>query len=221
MLHLCIFCQKFFQLRTIYQNYLCGHCQDVLYLHRIRKGPFSFGNDLSCLSLFSYSHRVSELIVKAKVGRDYRALGCLTYMALWRTETHLLANWADWVMPAPSSLTSRLRGSFDIADTLARHIANECPVKYRPSPFFLGWSRKKRATSHVKKWDIEGLKKEKDRIRSGVLFKLGSAKHYHWLCLKPKVLVIDDVFTSGFTLSLLREFLPEARIRVLTIARVE
>ena len=128
MVHLCIICQEFFRLRTIYQKYLCTSCEDEFNQQRCRSGGLSLRDDLWCISLFSYSKTVASLVVRAKITRDYRALHCLTYMAMWRTETHLMANWADWVMPAPSSLTSRMRGSFDIADKLARQIADECSI---------------------------------------------------------------------------------------------
>lgn len=107
----------------------------------------------------------------------------------------------DFIVPAASSLFSRLHGRCDLAWFLAKTLSRESGVKLVSPPWFFHFSLKKRS-----------LKK-----RDGESFPLHSFMKED--PDKPKILLLDDVLTTGFTLEkLARQYESHFSIRALTLA---
>lgn len=178
--------------------YLCSEC-----LH-------SFGNGLSRLrfgvrSLYPYHHEMRQLILGAKVKSRKRELFSLVELVVNHPKALSVAKEVDFVMPASSSLFSRLRGRYDIAWFLAEELGRKAGVPIRAPPLRLSFRVKKRAGA----------------LRKGERFQLVSygkglgEKEER----KPRLLLVDDVFTTGFTLNLLAEALQQQfSLRFLTLS---
>jgi predicted amidophosphoribosyltransferase len=142
--------------------------------------------------LYRYEGPVRDLVLEAKVascGFMYQLV-----QELWRQEL-TLRMWAasvDAIMPAPSSLWSRFHGRLDLAYGLARVLAKELDVPLLMPPLKLAWRWRKRArTSGARRrsWQ-RPMPNHHDR--------LWPAKPRYLL---QRLLLVDDVLTSGQTLN--------------------
>ncbi|MBM4250421.1 MAG: hypothetical protein FJ146_00435 [Deltaproteobacteria bacterium] len=173
-------------------------------------------------SLWRYRGIMRDLILRAKVRQDQAALRLLIAMTVSRDELTKLVSWADVVIPAPSSLWGRLNGRLDIASLAADAIARDNAKDLRAAPSDLHWRWRKQARRR------RGQRSSKDSVESFVLFlrsKLGliGACSSDRLANPPRrVLLIDDVVTSGVTLQRTAMALHDkgaSVVRCLTIAK--
>ena len=159
-----------------YREFLCFLCLSSF-------ENFSERRQDGLVSLYPYHSASRSLVLQAKVKACPRALFCLVHLLKARMAEHPQAYSADWVLPAPSSLFSRMRGSFDIAFFLAEALCREHSAKLLMAPFSFYFSLKKRARLE----------------RKGELFSLKAFSHKDKR--KPNLLIVDDVITTGYTLS--------------------
>lgn len=152
-------------------------------------------------SLYLYNENLRLIILKAKLKRDYRAIFASTSLFFEHYQTPYYLNQYDYITPAPSSLWSRLRGNIDLAWILCFEVSQRYPVKVLPVKFSEMWKLKKQSVKKYRK-KKQPIEKQSSNISKSC----------------PKLLIIDDVVTSGETLINTAKFFPEYNIDFLTLA---
>lgn len=167
------------------QRGLCATClnrlRDNVYRHRYRLAP-----GLTLTTILPYHSPWRELILEAKIAGNNQALRA------WQTLANLYSRRIkeiDVVVPAPSSLWSRLRGRYDLAWSIAHHLARMRRVTFLEAPFPLQWKIGKQTyvrRSLNNRWSTNRL------LSPPVTGK--------------RILLVDDVLTSGATIRQLANF---------------
>ncbi|MEZ4743609.1 MAG: hypothetical protein R3B45_14385 [Bdellovibrionota bacterium] len=149
-------------------------------------------------------------------------------------------------MPAPSSLWGRLRGRFDIANYIAHTLSKEFKKPLITPPFNLRWRLKKRAFINKKQSKVEYAKTQEKIIELPISINNACyLKQYtscinrknpnkgchkttsadillledHNLFQKRKILVIDDIITTGNNLRSIYSALQIDNVKFLTLAK--
>ncbi|WP_141730898.1 ComF family protein [Oligoflexus tunisiensis] len=178
----------------------CAVCDKALDAVRLRDGG-RFCNllstDAQVLSSYAYRGVGRECILACK-SQGFRRVG----PALVRRSLRSPLLWdslgrCDVIMPAPSSLWSRWRGNLDLAMMLAQGLAHAAGLMVCPPPWRLGF-----------RWQKQALREHSRR--QGVFRshqKLYDASYFEPYRPTPlrsarlRVLIVDDVVTTGHTLS--------------------
>ncbi len=151
---------------------LCPTCKWALHPGRTRT---------SFTSLYRYYGLLRDLILRAKVQNEPRALAALVDLCKVHGDTQRAMRGIEYVMPAPSSLWGRLHGKADIPWHLAKTLSRTYGVSFLSPPFVLRW-----------RW-----RKQAHRKRTKGFFHFTHPQNSHML---PTLLLVDDVATSGETL---------------------
>lgn len=156
-------------------------------------------------SLFQYRGLVKNWLRLVKVRGDWKTLELILYLWLSHPLTHSYFSWADVVVSAPASLWARFRGRFDIAGSFAALAAQHFKKKQLFSTGFTFWglhkqSRKRRGVTGRLRYSFEELS-------VGSLPSCGS-----------RLLLVDDIVTTGFTMAALTQRFTDKHIRILTFA---
>lgn len=171
-------------------KYLCLYCQkQVVY----RAYQYSDG-----VSLFEYHSTLRNLVLGVKINSNPLCLYALKKIFLESEALPKLMQ-EDFVAiaPASSSLASRMKGSFDLSWHLARFLS----IKYK-IPLI----------SPSRKYSWQFKKRSKLLGREIPLLNFPSSSS------SKKVLLIDDVLTSGFTLNKLAHFLQAYSCQFMALA---
>jgi predicted amidophosphoribosyltransferase len=159
-----------------------------------------------------YAGEPRRWIHRAKVTGEPRVVLALAEMFAREARVIEAARGCDGVMAAPSSLWGRLRGRFDLAGALAESLARALgkPLVVAPSRLFWSW-RKKAMSRHRPRSDgwAEILLKTMVNTRSGEWSPPVGVK---------RVLVVDDVVTTGTTLKELSAALAGVETRTMALA---
>lgn len=169
--------------------YLCEEC--LLSLES------SYTDDANLFSIYSYSSLIRELIIRAKVHRDLRALETIKKLVLSSQKIKRIAKGMDLIIPAPSNMMSRLKGKIDIAWVLADAIAKDVGKELHSPPRSTLWRMRKQAK-----------KKNRDQIILQLPQNLSG----------KKILLVDDVITSGETMQSLANHYTDHQVTILTFA---
>lgn len=169
------------------------------------------------MALFHYEGVMRRLILRVKVKGDYAALRVITHLVKTAPEVLELVSWADVIMPAPSSLWGRLRGRIDTSDAIAYSLSRRWGRKQVCSaPWQLYWRTRKRAK--IKR----NLRTADTQIGFlGRFFSRYWERRYWRSVTGRKILVIDDISTTGVTLLETAEALAAVKpdeIRMLVVA---
>lgn len=198
---------------------LCKYCQEDLAQITIAKAARR-SIETSITSLYHYRDVMRQLILRAKVRGDQRAVALLLKLAMDRMETQRVAAACDIIIAGPSSLWGRLRGRLDLAAVFAAALA-ECYNKALvPAPYDMHWRlqkqaraassqrRKRRSLKHASRWQR--------------LLRTYWMQRHARSCCKHSILIVDDVTTSGWTIHSLTKALARTEpreVHTLTLAR--
>jgi predicted amidophosphoribosyltransferase len=151
------------------------------------------------VSLFHYQTILRDLIWRGKIRGDLPAISLLASLFLAADEATELADWCEVIIPAPSSLWGRIRGKFDIAFHMAAKLAKETAKPIENAPGSLFWRLRKRSQHHHESPD-------------------DFARNPPNLTGHRRILIIDDVMTTGQTLHEIAAFYPDDTTKFLTLA---
>lgn len=170
-------------------KWLCVRCQQALENLGLTSAMALPGGGI-VRSCFRYEAPLRSVLLDAKVNGNLRSIRLLRH--LWRQSRAVLElpPHVTAVMAAPSSLWGRLHGRTDLAALLAYDVAVSRGLPLLRAPAHLAWRMKKRARLGSKK-------------TRGLSESLGTEPEGRPPSVKSDgfVILIDDVVTSGFTLS--------------------
>lgn len=223
MLNICIQCHSFFNSQKSRNIFFCTTCthliSDNTVFYRFSVEKRKSDTPIEAWVLYSYQKEIRDLIIRAKVKSDFRALEALYFLASERVEISYLMDWADAIVPAPSSLWGRLRGRFDIASFLAHRLANKYGKKVINPPWWLFWRLRKRA--------LEKASKRRAKNKRGRILPEGISDFFEKIfdTLKryntyhnSKLVIVDDVVTTGLTLTDIVSAMDGCQIRCLALS---
>jgi predicted amidophosphoribosyltransferase len=210
----CLTCTERISHNLLATEYLCASCW--LSLNSLRISSHSFiPSPLSSIdprgtplySLFEYRGISRQVILGAKMRGDWL---CLDFIR--REFRRLIVSRPEFsrievVTSAPSSLWGRLRLRINIADYLARDFCKLYKLSYFGLPLSDSLRLQKRARSHSKRWSL-------DEIRVPSKSKPQKYQDVN----RKRLLVIDDIVTSGLTLASIGVQFSESDIQFLTFA---
>ena len=150
-------------------------------------------------SKFRYTHKAQRLVVAAKISASWKAMRTIVKLTSVDQKALELSQCAAFLVPAPSSLWSRLRGRADIALAIARALSAETgtPILRPPFAAYTSWRKQTRR-----------------RDRQQVAMKQGDGVEMD----EPYVLVVDDVITTGYTICKTAAYWPNQPFRYVTFA---
>lgn len=137
--------------------------------------------DSEICTLFRYNAPLRQLILRAKIHGDYRALACLNGLVLSSSISAQIAAHCQIISPAPSSFWSRIRGKVDLAWLLSSALARQSNIHFARPPLHLYWRFKKRS---------------KTQFREEVDLSEFASRDSQ----RKNILIFDDIVTSGHTL---------------------
>ncbi|MFW7382028.1 MAG: ComF family protein [Oligoflexus sp.] len=204
---LCGACNAWMQVWDSWQSFLCYDCRDKLDDLALREYQESCVLACPRLVLYSYQDEVRRLILEAKSGCSWITFHYL--LQLWQTEPALwfMAQEVDAIVPAPSSAWSRLRGRFDLASALAQLLAKNCGKPLRFAPFRWHWQ-----------WQKQALRSGKRRRHAMTKVDAAYASKKPDFLQGPKLLLVDDVWTSGQTMKRLMQAFPGCDFQIAVLA---
>ena len=178
----------FSQLSLRDQPNLCAACLSCI---EPAKSSFEYGH-----SLFVYDGALRALLLKAKVQNDFRALQVVKWLFLRWAVLPSELNWCTHILPIPSSFWGRIRGQWDLPWLLSFELSKQSGKPMLQAPFYLHWRLNKRAL-------------KKNRSVTPLLFPRGD--------YNIRILMIDDVITSGYTINHMASSFKDATCRFLVV----
>jgi predicted amidophosphoribosyltransferase len=181
---------------------LCGTCHR-LFTQSLIVNPSSYGF-FDPIAFFSYESLMKRWIHRAKIANEEKSRTLLLEL-FTNSAASLWGQWCDVVIASPSSLWGRLRGRINLAGYLAHAMAVKHRKPLLDSPLLLQGRLQKRAQQHKINFS-EGLRSSTpwtERLWATVYQKTDQSwvKKFNHISPKPfKVLIIDDVYTTGQTL---------------------
>jgi predicted amidophosphoribosyltransferase len=188
---------------------LCSPCKTLLADQAYRAHPRA-----ALTSLYRYHGLVRGFVIRAKVRSDHSTLDLIRDLMCARPEALEAASWADAIMPCPSSLWSRMRGRLDLGHHLAAGLAEATGRPLITAPPHLFWRVRKRAQHKAPHPSQKGPQ----------IASLAALLLTRWIKvlsanLPSRILLVDDVVTTGFTLCEVMATLPPGcTVRALTFA---
>ena len=170
-------------------RFLCLSCEDQI---------SELTPDFDCgKSIFNYDSVIRELILRAKIKGEFKAIQCILELSLDHPAMIEEMKLCEQVVPVPASFIGRLKGQIDLAYLFSSHIAAKYKKKFLTINNSDYWSFKKRSVEKNRQPLILNFPRRKSSIPT---------------------LLIDDVITSGYSLNKISKKLPKAQCRFLTLA---
>jgi len=165
--------------------------------------------------LYGYTGVVRQAILSAKIRADLVYLENLGYLFVSNPLAVKLACWADVIIPVPSSLGSRVSGRGDLAWFLASILSkySHKELVSFPWPCTLRFIRRSFWSSQVKR--------SLNHNYTSYLNEYYRAKLLNYLDRRYgncRILIVDDVVTTGFTLGQVTGILEDFNCRCVSLA---
>lgn len=178
-------------------SFICPSCQAQLD-RRALSYSYELAPNLQAIALYPYVPPLRDLVLQVKIEGSLRARQVVLHLL----NRKLYLPPAQVIVPAPSSLWSRLRGRHDLAWMIARHLVKQTGAKLIEAPLFTHWRLHKQA-----------------KARQRELYRLPRVpQKLLQLMLPPvvgqKILLVDDVITSGATMRRLAALFPDNNVSV-------
>lgn len=138
------------------------------------------------------------LIWEAKLRCNFKAVYALKEVVAGDARMPHIVKGFDYVLPAPSSLWSRCKGSIDLAWILADLLEQKWGISRLPVPFTSMWRIKKRSR----------MPNRRALVPDPAVFS-GNGR---------RILLVDDIVTSGKTFLDLGHHFPNDRLGFLALA---
>lgn len=204
---ICGVCDAWMLVQDSWKNLLCQDCRlqfDDLVLRQYKNSC-----SLACpwFAIYFYQQGMRQLILAAKAGQSWIVYHYL--LQLWKKEPMLwfMADWADFIVPAPASAWSRLRGRFNLAEGMASQLAEIAGKPLRSAPFRWHWRWRKQAKRPGRR--RRGFMSTTQLVRQNKSFD-GERR--------PRLLLVDDIWTSGQTISRLMQAFPGCEFQIAVLA---
>ena len=193
----CCICGQPFTTEMESVDFVCAQCAS--------KKPYFD----KAVSVFVYDDFSKKIILKFKHS-DATYLAKMLTQWMFRAATLEIES-SDLIIPVPIHFTKRLKRKYNQSELLAKKISDISNVKYEP-----------RILDKIKQTSPqEGL--SGNQRRKNVIGSFGVNEKYKHLLENKRILLIDDVFTTGSTVNECAKVLKKhsaKEIIVLTIARV-
>ncbi len=181
---------------------LCGDCHR-LFAKSLVPHPSSYGF-FDPIAFFSYESLMKQWIHRAKIANEEKSRTLLLEL-FTNSPASPWGQWCDVVIASPSSLWGRLRGRINLAGYLAHAMAVKHRKPLLDSPLLLQGRLYKRAQHHNISFSQrqESTTPWTERLWATVYQKTDRTwvKKFNHISLEAfKVLIIDDVYTTGQTL---------------------
>lgn len=138
-------------------------------------------------ALFVYQGQIRDLILRAKVKNQWSALQSLCSLFVCNPLVLSMVADSDVIVPAASSLWGRMRGRFDVAQSVALELSRQVGVPLELLP-----------TSHYLRGKKRAGQNDKETANGSIV----SANQ--GFLDQRRVLMIDDIVTTGWTMRALR-----------------
>lgn len=175
------------------------------------------GSHIPVSARWRYFGAAREAILAFKVQQNW-AIGVALIREFIEDERVLeLLDWADGVMPVPSSLWSRLRGRFDLAALLAENLAQRGRLAYwnPPRSFWGRWAKQSKRSRFEKLAARRRIRHAKSAI---IHARWGASYFIKDPARPPRILLVDDIATSGETLANFAAYFREIELRSCCLA---
>ncbi len=188
--------------------YLCESCfQEIdslrypnllLYLNIDRKIM------LPAVFLFSYQGLIRELVLSSKIKVCRQSADLLLRLMLEFLPAAFLSDVVA-ICPVPASLKSRLKGKFNLACFWGVALAKiyQLPLLSWRGQSFYSWKKRSLVSGAMRRQLVQQI-----AIQQGVSPESGN----------PKILIVDDVITSGYTIGSIVKDNPGYEYKLLTLA---
>ncbi len=223
MLKFCLLCFSYLdeyreqELRSsLWATNFCSRCQQrLLQLTSGKRCLFEYRGAgtpqfMELVHLFEYREPLRNLILRAKVKSDVKTIESLIQVGLSRIEVQKLSEWAEIIMPIPSSLWGRCRGRFDIAYLLAQALSEKYHRILQTAPFSCHWHIKKRAMKKNRKRKeiptVQRLSNDGEEIQNPITTS------------RKRILLVDDIVTTGYSMISIAEKLEYSEVKALALA---
>lgn len=175
---------------------ICPSCQAQLDRQTLRDS-YAITPSLQAIALYPYMSPLRELVLRVKITGSLRARQAVLRLLNDKLQ-HLPC--PQVIVPAPSSLWSRLRGRHDLAWMIAHYLARQTGARLIEAPLFTQWRLSKQT-----------------RARQRELYRPPNLPQKLLKLMLPrvagqKILLIDDVITSGATMRRLAALFPDNKV---------
>lgn len=169
---------------------ICYSCQSSLDRTALRYS-YQLAPKLHAIALYPYASPLRELVLRVKIEGSIRARSAVLNLIT----RNLRLPRPQIIIPAPASLWSRLRGRHDLAWMIARQLALHSGASLIEAPLFTHWRLRKQA--QARRDELHHLPPV--WLRKALLPRFAA----------KKILLVDDVITSGATMRRLAELFPD------------